>query len=59
MSSKELSTLSVSAYCIRLLRRQLTLAARRPIEIGNPLLFFAMVVVLFPLGIGPAPGALA
>jgi heme exporter protein B len=42
-----------------LLRRQLVLAARRPIEIGNPLLFFAMVVALFPLGLGPAPEKLA
>jgi heme exporter protein B len=33
----------------------LVLAIRRPIEIGNPLLFFAMVVALFPLGLGPAP----
>ncbi len=47
------------AFCFSLLRRQLTLAARRPIEIGNPLLFFAMVVALFPLGLGPAPDQLA
>jgi heme exporter protein B len=43
------------AFCLRLLRRQLLLAVRRPIEIGNPLVFFAMVVALFPLGLGPAP----
>lgn len=47
------------AFCLRLLRRQLVLAIRRPIEIGNPLLFFAMVVALFPLGLGPAPDKLA
>ncbi|RLA49060.1 MAG: heme exporter protein CcmB [Gammaproteobacteria bacterium] len=46
-------------FCVRLLRRQLVLAVRRPIEIGNPLLFFAMVVALFPLGLGPAPDQLA
>ena len=46
-------------FCLGLVRRQLTLAARRPIEIGNPLLFFAMVVALFPLGLGPAPDKLA
>ncbi len=46
-------------FCVRLLRRQLMLAVRRPIEIGNPLLFFAMVVALFPLGLGPAPDTLA
>jgi len=32
---------------------------RRPIEIGNPLFFFAMVIALFPLGLGPAPDRLA
>lgn len=32
---------------------------RRPIEVGIPLLFFAMVVALFPLGLGPAPEKLA
>ncbi|WP_431311309.1 heme exporter protein CcmB [Parahaliea mediterranea] len=47
------------AFCARLLRRQLVLALRRPVDIGNPLLFFAMVVALFPLGLGPAPGTLA
>jgi len=46
-------------FCGRLLRRQLVLAVRRPIEIGNPLLFFAMVVALFPLGLGPAPDQLS
>jgi heme exporter protein B len=46
-------------FCIRLLRRQLLLAVRRPIDIANPLLFFAMVVALFPLGLGPAPEKLA
>ena len=50
---------SIPAFCLALLRRQLTLAARRPIEIGNPLLFFVMVVALFPLGLGPAPDQLA
>ncbi|GAB3277289.1 heme exporter protein CcmB [Parahaliea aestuarii] len=47
------------AFSGRLLRRQLVLALRRPVDIGNPLLFFAMVVVLFPLGLGPVPAALA
>ncbi|MFK7975053.1 MAG: heme exporter protein CcmB [Halioglobus sp.] len=42
-------------FSARLLRRQLVLAVRKPIEISNPLLFFAMVVALFPLGLGPAP----
>ena len=54
-----MSAPSTLAFCGRLLRRQLVLAIRRPIEIGNPLLFFAMVVALFPLGLGPAPDKLA
>jgi len=54
-----LSAPGTAAFCLRLLRRQLVLAVRRPIDIGNPLLFFAMVVALFPLGLGPAPDTLA
>jgi len=46
-------------FCARLLKRQLVLAVRRPVEIGNPLLFFMMVVSLFPLGLGPSPDKLA
>jgi len=48
-----------TAFAAGLLRRQLTLALRRPAEMANPLLFFAMVVMLFPLGIGPDPSQLA
>jgi heme exporter protein B len=54
-----MSAPGTAQFCSRLLRRQLLLAVRRPIEIGNPLLFFAMVVALFPLGLGPAPDKLA
>lgn len=50
-----MSALGVVEFSARLLRRQLVLAVRKPIEISNPLLFFAMVVALFPLGLGPAP----
>jgi heme exporter protein B len=53
-----MSAPSNSLFCYRLLRRQLVLAVRRPVEIGNPILFFVMVVSLFPLGLGPAPGTL-
>lgn len=41
------------------LRRQLLLAYRRPVDTVNPLLFFLLVVTLFPLGIGPDPQQLA
>ncbi len=40
------------------LRRQLRLAFRRPAEFLNPVLFFLLVVALFPLGIGPDPAQL-
>jgi heme exporter protein B len=54
-----MSAPSNTAFCLRLLRRQLVLAVRRPVEIGNPLLFFVMVIALFPLGLGPVPERLA
>ena len=53
-----MSVPSSAQFCFRLLRRQLVLAVRRPVEIANPLLFFVMVVALFPLGLGPAPDRL-
>lgn len=42
-----------------LLRRQLALALRRPVQLLNPLLFYALVIALFPLGLGPSPETLA
>lgn len=39
--------------------RELLIAARYPAEILNPLMFFLMVVTLFPLGISPEPEFLA
>jgi heme exporter protein B len=42
-----------------LLRRQLVLALRRPVQLVNPVLFFAVVILLFPLGLGPSPDKLA
>ena len=42
----------MSAFGI-LLKRDLLLAYRRRSELANPLLFFVMVVSLFPLGVSP------
>lgn len=42
----------------KLMRRQLAIAFRRPAQLLNPLLFFAIVVALFPLGLGPSPDTL-
>ncbi len=39
--------------CSALLRRDMTLALRHRGELANPLLFFVIVVSLFPLGLGP------
>jgi heme exporter protein B len=36
-----------------LLRREARLLARRPAELANPLVFFAIVVAMFPLAVGP------
>lgn len=43
----------------RVFRRDLTLALRSSGQWLNPLLFFIIVVSLFPLGIGPGPQTLA
>jgi heme exporter protein B len=40
---------------IAIIRRDLLLAVRRRSEIANPLLFFILVITLFPLGIGAQP----
>jgi heme exporter protein B len=44
---------------VALARRDLTIAFRRRSEMANPLLFFVMVVTLFPLGVGAEPKLLA
>ena len=38
-----------------IIRRDLVLAIRRRSEIANPLLFFILIITLFPLGIGAQP----
>ena len=42
----------------QLLRREWQLTWRRPGEVLNPLVFFAMVITLFPLAVGPEPALL-
>ena len=44
---------NLALACTALLRRDLTLALRHRGEMANPLLFFVLVVSLFPLGLGP------
>ncbi len=50
-----MSRVSVSTAFMGLLRRDLQIAIRKRSELLNPILFFILVVSLFPLGIGPEP----
>ena len=43
---------------LAILRRDLVLAVRRRAELANPLLFFVLVVALFPLALGAQPNLL-
>ncbi|WP_455921456.1 heme exporter protein CcmB [Pseudomonas putida] len=43
----------MSGVFITLLRREARLLVRRPAELINPLVFFAIVIALFPLAVGP------
>jgi heme exporter protein B len=49
---------STATAFLGVLRRDLQLGIRKRSELLNPILFFILVVSLFPLGIGPAPGLL-
>ena len=51
--------ISFTQAFLTLLQRDLKIAIRHRGDIFNPLLFFIMVVTLFPLGIGPEPQMLA
>lgn len=42
-----------SLWCV--FRRDLLVAVRKPADAATPLVFFAIVVSLFPLGVGPDP----
>ncbi|MDC9720340.1 MAG: heme exporter protein CcmB [Gammaproteobacteria bacterium] len=42
-----------------IIRRDLLLVARRPAELINPLVFFVLVVALFPLGVSPEASVLS
>ncbi len=58
-SAKHPVRASLSRAWLGVLRRDLQLAFRRRSELLNPVLFFVLVVSLFPLGIGPGPQTLA
>jgi len=50
---------SLGGLFVAALKRELLLSLRRKSELVNPLIFFLMVVTLFPLGVSPEPGFLA
>ena len=50
-----MSEVGALAAVIGMARRDLKMAIRRRSELLNPLLFFILVVSLFPLGVGPGP----
>ena len=51
--------ISYTQAFLTLLKRDLKIAIRHRGDIFNPLLFFVMVVTLFPLGVGPEPQMLS
>lgn len=53
------TTIGLPAVWRAQVKRELALARRRGGDLLNPLLFLALVVVLFPLGISPQPDLLA
>ena len=54
MSEQEQELPGIWAGMSALIRRDMSLALKRPGDVLNPLFFFAMVATLFPLAVGPA-----
>ena len=59
MSPADRPTLSLPTAFGRQFRRHGQALMASPADVANPLLFFFMVVTLFPLGLGPDPIQLA
>lgn len=51
--------LSYRSAFMLILKRDLTIAFRHKDDVFNPILFFIIVITLFPLGIGPETNTLA
>tara|TARA_B110000908_G_scaffold147830_1_gene179883 strand:- start:2506 stop:3165 length:660 start_codon:yes stop_codon:yes gene_type:complete len=49
----------VIKFMLTIVRRDLLLVARQPAEMLNPLVFFVLVIALFPLGISPEAALLS
>lgn len=50
--------MSYSSVFIATLKRDLNLALRQRVDVINPLFFYVLVIILFPIGIGPEPNLL-
>jgi len=59
VSAEQIARVGGGRVLWRILQRDLAIAIRSPGQWLNPLLFFVIVVSLFPLGIGPGPNTLA
>ena len=46
-------------FMLAIIRRDLLLVARQPAEMINPLVFFVLVIAMFPLGISPEASLLS
>ena len=55
----ETTDIDMLRYCRSQTGRHIMLLVRSPSEVINPLLFFLLVVILFPLGLGPDPEQLS
>jgi len=57
--SAEPLTVGIVSLLVCIVKREWLVACRNPGQWVNPLLFFIVVVSLFPLGVGPSPATLA
>lgn len=55
----ETTDVDILTYCRSQTSRHVMLLLRSPSEVVNPLLFFLLVIILFPLGLGPDPEQLS
>ena len=55
----ETTDIDMLRYCRSQTDRHIMLLVRSPSEVINPLLFFLLVIILFPLGLGPDPEQLS
>jgi len=53
------AAMGILSLLVMMCRRELLVAIRNPGQWLNPVLFFVVVVSLFPLGVGPSPATLA